>query len=74
MDDIEAKRNASGMSPEELAIRDAYAEGARVGSRGGAAGLNPHTDISSPEAKAWERGRSAADAARFYRNLSRSVA
>jgi len=63
-------KHASGMSPEELLLQDTYAEGARVGSWGGGAGLNPWTDPSSPQFKAWERGRFAAEGQRIKRRTA----
>lgn len=65
--EIEAKRNAARITIEELALQDAYAEGARAGSIGTAAGLNPWADHHSTEYAAWERGRSAAESARTYK-------
>jgi hypothetical protein len=58
-------RTASGISPEELFIQDAYMEGQRAGHQGLAAGLNPFNNPKSPEAQAWERGRSAVEAMRL---------
>ncbi len=55
-DTAEAKRAASGLSPEQLALMDTYAEGARAGTRGAAAGINPWADPHSPEYQAWFRG------------------
>lgn len=55
-DAAEAKRAAYGMSPEQLALMDTYAEGARAGTSGAAAGANPWRDPGSPEYQAWFRG------------------
>lgn len=55
-------RTASGISPEELSIQDAFMEGQRAGHIGTAAGLNPYNDPRLPEYQAWERGRSAVEA------------
>ena len=72
--EIEAKRNAAGMSKEELVLQDAYLEGQRAGAQGLAAGLNPWRDPASPEYQAWERGRAAAEAYRYSRHYNRRVA
>lgn len=68
--DIEAKRNAAGISPEELRLQDCYIEGQRAGAIGTAAGCNPWVDTKSPEYRAWERGRVAAEAYRIARNIN----
>lgn len=60
-DEVEAKRAAFGLSPEQLSIQDAYAEGARAGTNGVRAGANPWKDIHCPQYAAWERGRAAAE-------------
>lgn len=70
LDDEADKRRASGCSPEELAIQDAYMEGQRAGSLQTAAGLNPYTDPASPHYQAWERGRSAAEGYRRNRRAA----
>lgn len=61
VDEAADKRRASGLSPEELSIQDAYMEGQRAGALGTAAALNPFSDPGLPQYKAWERGRSAAE-------------
>lgn len=63
-DEMEAKRRASGNSPEQLAIQDAFNEGQRAGAKGNASGLNPFQD-GTPEHDAWERGRSGAERMRL---------
>jgi hypothetical protein len=68
--DIEAKRNAAGVSKETLAMQDAYLEGQRAGAQGVAAGLNPWRDPASPEYMAWERGRLAAESYRTSRQFN----
>lgn len=70
----EAKRAASGFSPEQLAIQDAYHEGCRAGNQGVQAGCNPFADPLSEEFRAWERGRSAAEAQRLSRYLPKRAA
>lgn len=67
VDEEADKRRASGFSPEELSIQDAYAEGQRAGSLGTAAGLNPFNDPGCPQYRAWERGRNAAEGYRRNR-------
>lgn len=67
IDDEADKRRASGYSPEQLSIQDAYMEGQRAGSLGTASSLNPYTDENSPHYQAWERGRSAAEGYRRNR-------
>lgn len=52
-------RHASGMSPEELSLLDAFCEGQRAGVMNLAAGLNPYAPLT-PESAEWERGRAAA--------------
>jgi hypothetical protein len=58
-DGAEAKRAASGMSPEQLSMQDAFIEGARAGRMGFGASLNPYQD-SAPEHNEWNRGRLSA--------------
>lgn len=70
IDDEADKRRASGYSPEELSIQDAYMEGQRAGSLQTAAGLNPFSDPASPHYQAWERGRSAAEGYRRNRRAA----
>lgn len=67
VDEEADKRRASGFSPEELSLQDAYMEGQRAGSLQTAAGLNPFSDPASPHYQAWERGRSAAEGYRRNR-------
>lgn len=67
---LEAKRSASGNSPEQLSIQDAYIEGQRAGANGLAAGLNPYQHPGLPEWQAWERGRNAAEAYRTNRSFA----
>ncbi len=67
VDEEADKRRASGFSPEELSIQDAYMEGQRACSLGTAAGLNPYVEPGSPHYQAWERGRSAAEGYRRNR-------
>lgn len=52
----EAKREASGFSPEQIAIMDAANEGRKAGAWGFGASLNPHQP-STPEYEAWEKAR-----------------
>jgi len=66
--DIEAKRNAAQTSPEILSIKDAHSEGQKAGWQCVSAGLNPYTDVHSPEYAAWERGRAAGADYRFTRS------
>lgn len=70
VDEAADKRRASGYSPEELSLQDAYMEGQRAGSLGTAAGLNPYCDPGSPHYQAWERGRSAAEGYRRNRRAA----
>lgn len=49
-------RHASGISPEELSLQDAFMDGQRQGLVGIAAGLNPY-QLGTPEYAEWERGR-----------------
>lgn len=53
------KRNAAGISPEELSLQDAFMEGMRAGGMQLSPSLNPYQD-STPEHAAWERGRQGA--------------
>lgn len=64
------KRNAAGVSAEELALQDAFMEGQRAGARGHSAGLNPFSDPRSSEFQEWERGRNAAEGMRLARTRS----
>lgn len=66
VDDAADKRAASGMSPEQLSIQDAYAEGSRAGAQGVAAGSNPWADPHCEQYKAWFRGWQAAIRYRRY--------
>jgi hypothetical protein len=52
-------RTASGISPEELSLADAYFEGQRAGSKHLSPSLNPFQS-GCQEFEAWERGRLAA--------------
>jgi hypothetical protein len=52
-------RTASGISPEELALQDAYLEGVRSGRLGHGASMNPYLDFFQ-EHHEWNRGRLAA--------------
>lgn len=70
VDEEADKRRASGYSPEQLSIQDAYMEGQRAGSIGTSAGLNPYCDPSSTHYQAWERGRSAAEGYRRNRRAA----
>lgn len=67
IDDEADKRRASGCSPEELSLQDAFMEGQRAGSLGTASALNPFSDPDSPHHQAWERGRNAAEGYRRNR-------
>lgn len=71
--EIEAKRNASGISAEILSLQEAFLEGQRAGQMGLAAGLNPY-QAGIPEHAEWERGRSAVIGARLNSNINRRVA
>lgn len=54
--EIEAKRNASGSSPEILSLQDAYLEGQRLGM----AGFGPEMNTYAPGTPEWhecDRGR-----------------
>jgi hypothetical protein len=62
------KRNAAGITPDELSVQDAYMEGQRAGASNIAAGLNPYKDTQSPEYQAWERGRAATVGMRLARS------
>jgi ribosome modulation factor len=62
-------RNASGISPEELSIQDAYSEGARVGALGLPHSLNPFQD-NTPEHESWTRGWTAASSQRAARMVA----
>ena len=45
---------------EAASVLDAYYEGMAAGNKSVAAGLNPYSDVHSPEYEAWERGRQGA--------------
>lgn len=64
------KRGAAQLSPEQLSIKDAHAEGMRAGGQGTAAGCNPFQS-ETPEYDAWERGRCAAEGHRLARVATR---
>lgn len=55
-DIAEAKRAASGMSPEQLSLQDAFLEGTRAAGFSHGAAMNPFQD-GTPEHGEWERGR-----------------
>jgi hypothetical protein len=57
-DELEAKRGASGLSPEQLSLQDAFSEGQRAGGFGHGASMNPYQD-GCPEHREWERARMA---------------
>lgn len=58
LDDLaEAKRAASGISPESLSLMDAAAEGKKAGMWGHGPEMNPYRDEKLPEFKAWENAR-----------------
>lgn len=54
--EAEAKRAASGMSPEQLSLQDAFMEGQRAGQLGLSSALNPWQHGSAQHAQ-WERAR-----------------
>lgn len=62
-------RTAYGMSPEELSLQDAYAEGARAGAQGLSYSLNPFQSDTG-EHDAWGRGWTAAAAVRAARMVA----
>lgn len=62
-------RNAAWISPEELSIQDAFAEGSRAGNMSLSASLNPYQD-QTPEHEAWERGRFGALTVRAARMVA----
>ena len=68
-DEAEAKRRASGVSIEQLALVDAHCEGARVGAQGLSHSLNPFQS-GTPEHEAWDRGWHAASAMRAARMVA----
>jgi hypothetical protein len=55
LDDAAEKRRASGYSPEELSLAEAFIEGARAGNMELAPSLNPYQDFC-PEHAEWLRG------------------
>lgn len=55
-DATEVKRRASGFSPEQLSLQNAFIEGARAGSMGLSPSLNPYQNRPAEHAE-WERGR-----------------
>lgn len=59
VDEIAAKRAASGLSPEQLSLQEAFAEGARAAGFGHRASMNRYQD-TVPEHAQWERGRLSA--------------
>ena len=59
LDDAVAKRAASGLSPEQLSLMDAGAEGQKAGFMGYGPEMNPY-DPSTPERAIWEQRRHAA--------------
>lgn len=58
VDDAEAKRAASGISPEVLSLMDAAAAGRKAGMYGHGASMNPY-DHATPEYAEWDRQRLA---------------
>lgn len=68
----DTKRNAAGISPEELSLQDAFMAGQREGLRGVSEGLNPYQD-GTPEHAEWSRGRNAAEGMKLA-NLTRGKA
>lgn len=67
--DVDDKRNASGISPEILSMQDAHTEGQRAGHLGLSASLNPY-QAGCPEHDEWERARSCVIGA-YLNNLRR---
>lgn len=65
--EIALKRNAAGISAEELSLQDAFMEGQRAGQIGTAAGCNPFVEPTLPQYREWERGRSSAVAYKLSR-------
>lgn len=55
LDAAAEKRRASGYSPEQLSLDEAFVEGARAGNMELAPSLNPYQDFC-PEHEAWLRG------------------
>lgn len=55
-DEADAKRAASGFSPEQLKILDAANDGRKAGLWGYGASLNPHQP-GTPEHEAWDKAR-----------------
>ena len=72
-EEIEAKRNASGISPEILSLMDAAAEGKKAGMWGHGPEMNPYSDNHCPEFKAWENARLHAVAIRLNGNALRRM-
>lgn len=70
-DEMEAKRAASGYSPEQLSLQDAFIAGQQAGLRGNGANLNPY-DHGTPEHAEWERARSGAQGAMLNGPISRA--
>lgn len=54
-DEAEAKRRASGYSPEQLSLEEAFVEGARAGNAELAPSLNPYQDFCQEHGE-WLRG------------------
>ena len=71
-DAAEAKRAASGFSPEQVAIMDAANDGRRAGAYGFSPSLNPYPE-NDPRHSAWERARMQAASIRANGNAMRRM-
>ena len=73
VDDMaEAKRAASGFSPEQVAIMDAANDGRRAGAYGFSPSVNPYPS-NDPRHDAWERARMHAASVRANGNALRRM-
>ena len=68
-DEAEAKRRASGFSPEQMSLDDAFLKGQRAGSQQLSPSLNPFQD-GTPEHTEWERGWHAGASVRGARMIA----
>jgi hypothetical protein len=67
--EAEAKRAASGISPEQLSLQDALMNGQRAGLMCHGESMNPYPH-GSEEAREWTRGRLAAIGASLPRKVA----
>jgi len=68
--DMAAKRAASGLSPEQLSLQEAFSAGQRAAGFSHGASMNPYQDFTHEHAE-WERGRIGASGAAVNLRLCR---